>query len=164
MHENHLWKQAEHLKIRTGAEIVGGFNVGFDSKIPEVTQDALMKFVYWAEDHFSFPVTLWVDFRYNHYLLDKAGKRVGYKFYWADWKPYPVLENPDDIPVIELPVRMEHSAIDEILFSFIEAISHYFTWLTNSLTEDFQPDETQTAEVLYTYLNETSQEVPYGDF
>ena len=123
-----------------------------------------MKFVYWAEDHFSFPVTLWVDFRYNHYLLDKTGKRVGYKFYRADWKPYPVMENPDDIPVIELPVRMEHSAVDEILFSFIEAISHYFAWLTNSLSEDFQPDETQTAEILYTYLNETNQEVPYGNF
>ena len=73
MRKDHLWNKAKNVNIQTGPEITGGFSIGFDSKIPEVTQDALMKFVYWAEDHFSFPVTLWVDFRYNHYLVDKDG-------------------------------------------------------------------------------------------
>ena len=109
------------------------------------------------------PVTLWVDFKYNHYLVDKTGKRVGYKFYWADWNPYPVIENPDDIPVIELPVRMEHSSIEEILFSFIRAISLYYTWLTGTITKDTQPNADKAAEILYTYLNETNREVDHGN-
>ena len=96
-------------------------------------------------------------------LIDKTGKRVGYKFYWADWKPYPVLENWDDIPVIELPVRMEHSSMEEILFSFIEAISCYYAWLTN-VPGDYLPRENQTAEVLYTYLSQTNQEVDHVQF
>ena len=97
MNENHLWNRAKQVQIQTSAEIVGGFDIGFDSKIPEETKDALMKFVYWVEDHFAFPVTLWVDFKYNHYLMEQNGKRVGCKFYWVDFANYPVFENPDDI-------------------------------------------------------------------
>ena len=148
MQENHLWNRAKSVKIQTTPEIVGNFNIGFDSKIPEETKDALMHFVYWVEDHFSLPVTLWVDFKYNHYLMDRTGKRVGYKFYWA--KLTPVVDNPDDIHVIELPVRTEHSTTEEILTSFIAAITMYFQWLTNAPIT--QPDENQVEEVLQTYL------------
>ena len=147
MRENHLWNRAKNVKIQTGPEIVGNFDVGFDSKIPEATKDALMDFVYWVEDHFSLPITLWVDFKYNHYLIDADGKRVGYKFYWVDFTP--TFENPDDIPVIELPVRTEHWTVEEILASFIEAISQYFMWLTNApITE---PNQDEIEEVLQAY-------------
>ena len=152
MRDNHLWNQAKAVKMQTSQLIVGGFDIGFDSKIPEETKDALMEFVYWVEDHFSMPVTLWVDFKYNHYLVNQAGKRVGYKFYWVDFKSYPVFEDPDDIPVIELPVRTEHHTIEEILTSFIEAISDYYLWLTNALTSDYTPDPDETEEVLQAYL------------
>ena len=74
MQNNHLWNEAKSADIQTGPEIVGNFDVGFDAKIPEETKDALMRFVYWVEDNFSLPVTLWVDFKYNHYLLDESGK------------------------------------------------------------------------------------------
>ena len=113
-----------------------------------------MQFVYWAEDHFHFPVTLWVDFKYNHYLVLRNKKRVGYKFYWADFKTYPVFENFDDIPVIELAVRTEHWSMEEILTSFIEAITDYYVWLTNTLTEGYEPDERQVEEVLQAYLQD----------
>ena len=152
MRENHLWNRAKAIEIQTGPAIVGAFDIGFDSKIPESTKAALMDFVYWAEDHFHFPVTLWVDFKYNHYLIDETGKRVGYKFYWADFKNYPAFDNPDDIPVIELPVRTERYTIEEILSSFIDAISNYFTWLTNTLTPNFTPDPGETKEILQAYL------------
>ena len=161
MEKSHLWNQSKNIHIQTTPEIVGGFSIGFDAKIPEIIQEQLMDFVYWVEDHYPLPVTLWVDFKYNHYLVDKSGKRVGYKFYWAAFKNYPNFDNPDDIPVIELPVRMEHSSIEEILFSFIEAIGLYYAWLTNTITDDYQPDPAETAEILYTYLNEKNQEVPY---
>ena len=148
MRENHLWNQAKSVKIQTGPEIVGNFDIGFDSKIPEETRDALMDFVYWVEDNFNLPITLWVDFKYKHYLLDKSGKRLGYKFYWA--KLTPVFENPDDIPVIELPVRTEHWTTEEILASFVEAISQYFMWLTGAPIT--QPNAKQVEEVLDAYL------------
>lgn len=153
MNENHLWNRARQVKIQTSSEIVGGFDIGFDGKIPEETKDALMKFVYWVEDHFSLPVTLWVDFKYNHYLMEQSGKRVGYKFYWVDFANYPVFENPDDIPVIELAVRTERQTIEEILVSFIEAISRYYAWL---LRENATSDRAEVEQVLQTYLRERS--------
>jgi hypothetical protein len=110
-----------------------------------------------VEDHFYLPVTLWVDFKYNHYLIDRNGKRVGYRFYWADFTSYPEFNNPDDIPVIELPVRLENWTIEEILTSFIEAITQYFAWLTNTITDDTKPDEGEEEEVLQAYLNDCSQ-------
>ena len=152
MRENHLWNKAKDIQILTSPAIVGNFDIGFDPKIPEETKDQLMKFVYWVEDHFHLPVTLWVDFKYNHYLISKSGKRVGYKFYWADFKTYPVFENFDDIPVIELPVRTEHYTIEEILSSFIDAISLYYVWLSNALTDDYATDINATEEVLQAYL------------
>ena len=153
MKENHLWNRAKQVRIQTSGDIVGGFDIGFDSKIPEKTKDALMQFVYWVEDHFSLPVTLWVDFKYNHYLIDEAGKRVGYKFYWVDFVKYPVFENPDDIPVIELAVRTERCSMNEILVSFMKAISKYFAWL---LDDASIPDEDEVAQVLQAYLSDSS--------
>ena len=144
---NDLWEAARLLSIRTGPEIVGGFDVGFDDQIPEETKDAIIDFLYWVEDHYDLPVTLWVDFKYRHYLVDKNKKRVGYKFYWADFTP--TFENPDDIPVIELPVRTEHWTVEEILASFIEAISQYFMWLTN--TPITEPNQDEIEEVLQAY-------------
>ena len=119
MKDNHLWNQAKAVHIQTGPDITGGFDIGFDEKIPEETQAALMRFVYWVEDNFSIPVTLWVDFKYNHYLRTRDGKPVGYKFYWADFTTFPVFDNYDDIPVIELPVRTEHSTLEEILRRYV---------------------------------------------
>lgn len=152
MKENHLWNRAKQVKLQTSSEIVGGFDIGFDNKIPEETKDALMKFVYWVEDHFSLPVTLWVDFKYNHYLITRNKKRVGYKFYWVDFANYPVFENPDDIPVIELPVRTERWTMTEILTSFIEAISEYYAWLLNTNTDAYVPDGDEVEQVLQAYL------------
>lgn len=153
MRENHLWNRAKEVRILTSPEIVGNFDIGFDDRISEETKDALIKFVYWVEDHFYLPVTLWVDFKYNHYLIDKNGKRVGYRFYWADFKNYPEFYNADDIPVIELPVRMERSTIEEILSSFIEAITYYYLWLMNRINDNVKPDEKEIEEVLQAYLS-----------
>ena len=148
-----LWEKAKEVQIQTSEDIVGNFSIGFDSRIPEETKDALMRFVYWVEDHYFLPVTLWVDFKYNHYLIRRDKKRAGYLFYWAEFKNFPVFDNEADIPAIELPVRTEHYRIEEILRSFIEAISHYFAWLTNQLDESFQPDEDEVEKILQAYLN-----------
>lgn len=151
MRENHLWKQAEGIQFSTGPDIVGGFDIGFDSRIPEETRDALMHFVYWVEDHFSLPITLWVDFKYNHYLLAEDRKHVPYRFYWVDFENYPVFLREEDIPVIELAVRTEHQTMNEILKSFAQAISLYYTWLTNAITRDTIPEEADVDAVLRAY-------------
>lgn len=143
MTEKHLWNSAKNVQIQTGPEIVGGFDIGFDSKVPETTKDQLMDFVYWVEDHFYLPITLWVDFKNLHYLMDENKNRVGYKFYWAEFNP--IFTNPDDIPVIELPVNRP---VEEILPSFIEAITRYYVWLTNT-----EPAGDETEEILQAYLN-----------
>lgn len=148
---NELWESAKTLPIQTGMEIVGGFDVGFDDRIPEQTKNALMDFIYWVEDHYHLPVTLWVDFKYCHYLVDQRKKRVGYKFYWVDFVTYPIFENFDDLPVIELPVRTEKYTMDEILASFIEAITHYFAWLSKLDMGSFKADEELTENILRAY-------------
>lgn len=151
MKSENLWERASAVSVQTGADIVGGFDVGFDPGIPEATRDALMDFVYWVEDHYALPVTLWVDFKYRHYLVDRNRNRVGYKFYWAQFETFPVFENFDDLPVIELPVRMEKYTMDEILTSFIEAITHYFAWLSNMDLCTFEADGALTEEILRAY-------------
>ena len=153
MRENHLWNKTKSIQIQKTEDIIGNFDIGFDDLIPEDTKDALMRFVYWVEDHFDLPVTLWVDFKYNHYLIAQDRKRVGYKFYWADFKAYPVFDDPDDLPVIELPVRTEHRTMEEILTSFIEAISLYYVWLTNASPLHHKPDLRETEEILQAYLD-----------
>lgn len=148
----HLWEKAEEVKLQTGPEIVGGFSLGSDKRIPEETKQILIDFAYWVEDNYNIPITLWVDFKYNHYLVTRTKKRVGYRFYWVDFDTYPVFEKEADIPVIELPVRTEHSTVEEILASFIEAISCYFAWITNQMEEGYQPDLEQVEEILQAYL------------
>ena len=148
MRENHLWNRAKELHIETSADIVGGFDVGFDEQIPEETKDTLMRFVYWVEDHFSMPVTLWVDFKYNHYLMSPAGKRVGHRFYWAEFKTFPRFENEADLPVIELAVRTERRSVEEMLLDFIRGICQYFSWLQGS---EPTVNEAEAREVLEAY-------------
>ena len=146
-----IWEDARTLPIQTGADIVGGFDIGFDKAIPEETKDMLMDFVYWVEDRYALPVTLWVDFKYRHYLEDENKKRVGFKFYWADFNTFPMFENFDDLPVIELAVRREKNTMDEILTAFIEAITYYFAWLSNLDVRTFESDKALTEAILKDY-------------
>ena len=154
MRENHLWNRAKTFEIQTGPEIVGGFSLGFDDRIPEDTREEVIRFVYWVEDHFSLPVTLWVDFKYNHYLIGRDGKRAGYRFWWVDWENRPVMENEADIPVIELPVRTERRTVKELLGSFAEAISLYYVWLSGDDPVEYVPDQEETAAVLDAYFRD----------
>ena len=112
-----------------------------------------MSFIYWIEDHYHLPVTLWVDFKYRHYLRDSQGKPVDYRFYWVDFAEYPVFENPDDIPVIELPVRLEKRSSESLLTCFAEAITHYFAWLANGYFVGWEPDPAVAEEIVRTYLS-----------
>ena len=151
--EKNYWNSAKALSFQISDEIVGGFDIGFEAGIPEDTKDALMDFTYWVEDNYHIPITLWVDFKNRHYLLDPAKRRVRYKFYYVDFENYPAFEKEADIPVIELPVKPGRRTPDEILTCFIDAITHYFAWLYNEYSCDFVPDPALTRSILQAYLD-----------
>lgn len=152
MSDNNLWYRAKQVQIQTSSEITGNFDIGFDKQIPQETQKELRQFVTWVEENFHFPITLWVDFEYRHYLISRTGKRCGFLFYWSDFSTYPVFDNPDDIPIIHLPVRMERYTIDEILGSFIEAITLYFAWILNEISDGYEPHYDDVEDILQAYL------------
>ena len=147
-----VWTRAQSVQIQVSEKILPGFNIGFDKEIPSETEKELRSFVSWVESRYRMPVTLWVDFAYRHYLVRRDGKRVGYLFFWADWADYPVFDDPEKLPEIRLAVRTEKSTMEEILTSFIEAISDYFAWICNELHEEYETDETVVEEILQEYL------------
>jgi hypothetical protein len=69
---------------------------------------------------------------------------------------FPVFDNWDDLPVIELAVRTEKWSMEEILTSFIDAISMYYAWLSNTLNGDTLPQLPDAEEILQLYLREQS--------
>lgn len=153
MTENSVWVKAQSLELTVSENILPEFNIGFDKRIPKEVEQELRAFVAWIEQNYRIPITLWVDFSYNHYLVSRSGKRVGYLFYWSDFSAYPEFNNMDDIPQIRLPVRTEHSTIEEILTSFIEAITDYYAWLCNEMCDGYTADEDDVWEILRTYLH-----------
>lgn len=57
MNNTNIWDRSHELQIKTGPDIVGGFNIGFDDEISEETKDLLRHYVHWVEDHYHMPVT-----------------------------------------------------------------------------------------------------------
>ena len=152
MIENAVWKKAQSLKLCIPENILPEFNIHFDQGIPNDIQTELRAFVNWIEQNYLIPITLWVDFEYKHYLVRHDGKRVGYLFYWADFANYPHFDRNDGFPQIRLPVRTEHSSIEEILSSFIEAITDYYAWICNEIHEWYAANENDVEEILQAYL------------
>ena len=151
MNENSVWKKAQIVELDISKNIVPGFDVGFDKRISDDIEKEMRSFVKWMEDNYRIPITLWVDFEYKHYLIRRDGKRVGYLFYWADFSSYPVFDNKNNIPQIKLPVRTEYSSIEEILTSFIEAITDYYAWICNEIG-NYEQDEKDVEEILQAYM------------
>ena len=152
VNQNSVWLKAQTLNLQVSENILPEFDIGFDKRIPKDVEEELRSFVKWVENNYHFPITLWVDFEYNHYLISSDGRRVGYLFYWVDFPTYPIFDNKDDIPQIRLPVRTEHSTIEEILTSFIEAITDYYAWLCNEISEGYNINENDVEEILQAYL------------
>ncbi len=153
MLKNNVWKQAQTVFLQVADNIKPEFDIGFDEKIPDSVKEEMRNFVIWVESNYNIPITLYVDFEYRHYLISKEKERVGFLFYWADFSTYPVFENKEDIPAIRLPVRTERSSIDEILGSFIEAITYYYAWVCNELNDNFEVDCDIVDEILDEYRN-----------
>lgn len=152
MNEKSVWMKAQTLGLQVSENILPEFDIGFDKRISRDIERELRSFVNWVESNYRIPITLCVDFEYNHYLVRRDGKRVGYLFYWADFSSYPLFDNKEDIPQIRLPVRTEYSTVEEILTSFIEAINDYYAWLCNEIYEGYKPNKNDIEEILQAYL------------
>ena len=152
MNENSIWKRAQTIELMVSNDILQGFNIGFDKEIPKEVEKELRFFVKWMENNYRIPVTLWVDFEYKHYLISRKGERVGYLFYWNDFYNYPQFDNEENIPIIRLPVRTEYSSIEEILLSFIEAITYYYAWICNEIYEGYTPNQSEVNDILQDYM------------
>ena len=153
MHKENIWYLAKNAQLNVSPDIPNNFSIGFDGCISGDTRKMLTDFVMWAEANFNIPICLWVDFKYNHYLMTRKRKRAGYLFYWSYFTDYPNFNNIDDIPFIKLPVRTEYWTHEEILTSFIEAITCYFAWITNTYTENYSPPKDTVEEILQEYLH-----------
>lgn len=140
VNQNSVWLKTQTLKLQVSENILPEFNIGFDKRIPKDVEE-LRSFVEWVENNYHFPITLWIDFEYNHYLFSRDVRRVGYLFYWAEFFTYPIFDNKDGIPQIRLHVQTEHSTIEEILAFFIEAIIDYYAWLFNEMSEGYKSNE-----------------------
>ncbi|MBO5898763.1 MAG: hypothetical protein J6R04_07110 [Clostridia bacterium] len=154
MTKNNAWSRAQSLELKVAENICSGFDIGFEKGIDAGMEQELRAFVGWLESRYRFPVTLWVDFEYKHYLVSRAGKRVGYLFYWSDVTAYPVFDCKDDIPQIRLPVRTEHSTLEAILTSLTEAVTDYYAWLCGELNEEYAADEDDVREIVQAYLHD----------
>ena len=152
--KNNIWERAQCVSLDVSCDILPEFDVCFDKKIPLTVVKELKNFVVWLEDNYRFPITLLVDFEYKHYLISKDGKRVGYLFYWCDFTTYPVFDCKYDIPMIRLPVRTEHSSMEEILTSFIEGITDYYAWICNENRVDCFLSTDEADSILDKYLNQ----------
>ena len=153
MPESSVWEKAQTLELKVSESILPGFDLGFDKRISKEVERELRSFATWVERNYRIPITLRVDFEYRHYLIDRSGKRVGYLFYWADFPVYPVFDNAEDVPEIRLPARTERSSVEEILTSFIEAITDYYAWLCNEISEESTQNENDVEDILQAYLN-----------
>ena len=158
MYKNSVWEKSRAVKLQVSENILSGFDIGFDKSISKEVEEELRSFIKWVENNYRIPITLWVDFEYKHYLINCKGKRVGYLFYWADFSSYPIFDNEKDIPQIRLPVRTEHSTIEEILLSFIEAITDYYAWICNEIYEGCVIDESKVEEILQKFIEFSSVE------
>lgn len=153
MSKNSVWKRAQTVKLELSEEVLPEFSLWFDKRIPEELKNELLAFVVWVEENYSIPITLQVNFEYKHYLISRKGKRVGYLFYWHDFTAYPAFGSEDSFPLINLPVRTERSTIEEILTSFLDAISNYFAWICNEPLKEYTPDYGEVDEILKKYLS-----------
>ena len=153
MNKNNVWYLAKDIHLNVSPDIPKDFCFGFDDRISGDIRSELVDFVIWVEANFNIPICLWVDFEYKHYLMTRSKKRAGFLFYWSDFADYPNFNNISDIPRIKLPVRTEYWTTEEILVSFIEAITCYFAWITNTHTENYSPDDETVEEILQEYLN-----------
>lgn len=146
-----IWNQIKDINIVLSSNLKNEFTCKFDSKVPEEMKAKLLQFVGWVEKTYGLKTPVYVQFEQKNYVLTEDRERVGYLFYWADFDNYPNFDDEEDIPVIVLPVKDEQWTYEEIIGSFVEALTDYYAWCLN-IIEDYELDEEEVEEIAENYL------------
>ena len=94
-------RKKAHLNI--AFECSYKFIVETNGDIDREVKRNLLNFMDFIESEYSLK-TLHIAFFNKDHLIDRTGKKVGYIFYWPDFKNYPNIYSGDELPNIELPV------------------------------------------------------------
>lgn len=146
-----IWNQIKDINIVLSSNLKNEFTCKFDSKVPEEMKAKLLQFVGWVEKTYGLKTPVYVQFEQKNYVLTEDRERVGYLFYWADFDNYPNFDDEENIPVIVLPVKDEQWTYEEIIGSFVEALTDYYAWCLN-IIEDYELDEEEVEEIAESYL------------
>jgi len=158
-----VWQQVKMKDWPVHPGMRREIDFGFDREIPEEDRERYRTFFAWAEEHFVFPITLWIDLRYRHYLLSREKKHVGYNIYFNPDIPLQDVTDAADIPVADVPVRREKWYFDEIMYSLIECITEYHLCLLGRGDEDINDYAADTQEILDLYRAYLGEDDAYWD-
>lgn len=111
----------------------------------------MINFIEFIETVYPLKTPLNIELYNKDHLIDQTGKKVGFIFLWSDFKNYPNIYTKEELPIIKLPVSNVKWSIDEIITSFIEAMSMYFAWCLNIMTDDFKVDNSLVDSILCEY-------------
>ena len=151
-----IWNQIKNKQIlNCNLELKNEFITYFDKKINNELKTKLLSFVTWVEKVYGLQCPIYIDFEYKNYLYTRERKRVGYLLYWDDFKDYPNITNTEELPVIVLPVKDDYWTFDEIIGSFVEALTHYYKWCLN--IEMKETDNKEIDLILNEYFNTISK-------
>ena len=148
-----IWEEAKQVNLKVSKGIKPGFDTWFDKRIPQSTKRELHAFMRWVSNNYVMPITLLVDFNYNHYLKQRNGKKAYYLFHYACFEDYPNFVNPDNLPIIYLPVRIEHCEIEDVIYSFVRGITWYYAWLCNRNLDEHEISDKDVEEICLKYFD-----------
>ena len=150
-----IWQEIKNLQIKTSDDVVTGLDYKYDKSINDETVLELEKFNAYLLKKYQFPICLVIDFVDKYYLVTPENRQSGYIFSYDDVTTYPDFSNIQFYPYVKLPVKgyNEKWTKEEILSSYIEAITDYFAWLLGKINEEYY-DEEEIYEILDEYLGE----------
>ena len=160
---DNVWAQVKHRDWPIVPGVRREIDFGFDREIDEEYRERFRDFFAWAEANFVFPVTLWIDLRHRHYLVNREHQRMGYIIYFKPDARPEELTDEDDMPVAYVPVRRERWHFDEILYSLIECITEYDLWLLDRQNESVIDHADDVLEILNLYKAHLGAPEEYWD-
>ena len=146
-----VWKEAKKVNINITFDCVCEFEFELDENINKIVKKELANFMDFIESTYPLKTPIIVSFYNRDKLIDRNGKKVGFIFYWSDFKNYPNIYTEDDLPIIELPVNNDKWSMDEIITSFIEALTMYWAWCLNIMSDEYITDNSLVDSILMEY-------------
>lgn len=146
-----VWKESKDIIINNFTNLNNGFIYEFNNSIPNEMQKVLHNFMNWVQQNYNITTPLYVEFINADHLIYKDNQRVGYIFDWYDYDKYPNIYETDKIPLIKLQVKEGKWSKSSIIESFIEALTLYFYYIMNEITDELEIDYSVVDYILNEY-------------